>query len=82
LNLASTGYGPPHLPVGATATNAALFAAKDCVEPASYRAAYFSSAQSINWKVAMQHEYEFFMASDKWELVDLPEVREGRRVGS
>jgi hypothetical protein len=70
-NLAFTVFAPPHQPAG---TVVALLSARDCVEPASYRAA-LSGDQSAEWQVAMQHEYDSLMSSGTWELVDLPEGR-------
>jgi hypothetical protein len=45
--LASTFTGPPHLLSGISATIVALLSARDCVEPASYRAVV-SSEQSAD----------------------------------
>jgi hypothetical protein len=48
--------------------------AKDCVEPASYRAP-LTSALVSEWQTAMQHEYNSLMDNGRWELVDLPADR-------
>jgi hypothetical protein len=53
-------FGPPHLPAGATPLDIALFSARDCVEPTSYRDA-LTIAHALDWQAAMQHEYDFLM---------------------
>jgi hypothetical protein len=70
-NLAFTVAAPPHQPVGIVV---ALLYARDCVEPASYRAA-LSIDHYTEWHVAMQHEYDSLLSSGTWELVDLPAGR-------
>jgi hypothetical protein len=47
--------GPHHLLTGATYDAIALFSARNCVEPKSYRIA-LSSAQALDKYAAMQHE--------------------------
>jgi hypothetical protein len=71
-NLAFTVVAPPHHPPGSVVT---LLSARDCVEPAPYRAA-LSSDQYAEWQVAMQHEYDSLLSNGTWELVDLPASRE------
>jgi hypothetical protein len=70
-NSGFTVVAPPHQHVGIVV---ALFSARDCFEPASYRAA-LSSDQSAEWHAAMQHEYDSLLSNGMWDLVDLPEGR-------
>jgi hypothetical protein len=71
-NLALTDAAPPYQPHD---TTIAMLSARDCVEPASYRAALSSDQSANEWHVAMQHEYDSLMSIGTWELVDLPEGR-------
>jgi hypothetical protein len=70
-NLAFTVAPPPQQHAGIVVS---LLSARDCVEPASYRAA-LSIDQTAEWQVAMQHEYDSLLSNGTWELVDLPEGR-------